>query len=142
MAQRRIIDVSVGITEQLPVWPGDPSIQIERTSLIERGAPANVSRYHLGSHTGTHLDPPFHFIDGAPTVESLDLSVLIGPALVVELPDVAQNVSAADLEAFQIPAGTERLLLKTRNSMLWADERHEFDRGFVAVGRSGAEWLV
>jgi arylformamidase len=137
----RIYDVSVGISPQMPVWPGDPPVTLKRVSEIAKGANANVSRLECGVHIGTHVDAPSHFIDGAPAVETLSLKTLNGRAYVVDLPE-AEVLDAATLEAAGIPPRTRRLLFKTRNSEFWPSEGSEFRTDFVGVDRSGAEWLV
>lgn len=108
---------------------------------IAGGDHANASRLACGVHTGTHVDAPFHFIDGARTVESMPLDVLTGPALVVDLPKTEQ-IDAAELKAARIPPRTQRVLFKTRNSKWWAAGEREFRRDFVAVTADGASWLV
>jgi arylformamidase len=137
----RIYDLSLGISPDLPVWPGDPPVRLERVSSIADGANANVSTLHCGVHVGTHVDAPLHFIDGARSVETLPLKVLTGRAYVVDLRK-AEVLDAATLEASDIPPRTRRILFKTRNSALWARKEPEFRKDFVAVDASGAEWLV
>lgn len=56
---------------------------ISACSIAEHGS--NVSHISLGSHTGTHIDAPIHFIEGAATVTDLELSMLVGPAVVVDV---------------------------------------------------------
>jgi len=136
----RIYDVTVGISPQLPVWPGDPPVQLERMEAIASGANANVSRLACGVHTGTHVDAPLHFIDGAPGVESLPLKLLTGRAYVVNLPS-AKVIDEATLEAAGLPPRTRRVLFRTHNSELWSKEK-AFQTNFVAVDVSGARWLV
>jgi arylformamidase len=86
-----------------------------RLSQMLNGAPANVSRWRIGAHTGTHIDAPAHFIDGGKTVDQLDLGALIGPARVLDLTGVRTEITAADLEKAGL--GDEgRVLLKTTNS--------------------------
>jgi arylformamidase len=136
----RIYDVTVGISPQMPVWPGDPAVQLERVAAIASGANANVSRLACGVHTGTHVDAPLHFIDDAAAVETLPLKVLTGRAYVVHLP-TATVIDEATLEAAGLPPRTRRVLFKTRNSELWAREK-AFQTDFVAVDASGARWLV
>jgi arylformamidase len=136
----RIYDVSVGISPQLPVWPGDPPVELERVKAIASGANANVSRLACGVHIGTHVDAPLHFIDGAAGVESLPLKMLTGRAYVVHLP-VAKVIDQATLEKAGLPPRTRRVLFRTRNSELWAREQG-FQKDFVAVDASGARWLV
>jgi arylformamidase len=136
----RIYDVSVGISPQLPVWPGDPPVELERVRAIASGANANVSRLGCGVHTGTHVDAPLHFIDGAAGVESLPLRLLTGRAYVVHLP-AAKVIDEATLEKAGLPPRTRRILFRTRNSEIWAREK-SFQKDFVAVDASGARWLV
>jgi arylformamidase len=120
----RIIDVTVPIQPGMPVYPGDPEVSLTLEQSIANGAPANVSRLDFGLHTGTHVDAPMHFIDGAPGAEMLPLDVLVGPAVVVEAPGLDDDVA--------LPEGAERILFKTRNSELWANEG--FSEDFVTVG--------
>src|SRR6185369_13322747 len=113
-----------------------------QVSFIDRGANANVSHLSFGVHTGTHIDAPHHFLNDHQTVESLPLEVLTGPCTVLHLDDGVASISAAVLEAAQLPAGVARLLFRTRNSQLWARGVSEFQTDFVAVPLDGAEWLA
>ncbi len=135
-----IFDISVPITNALPVYAGDPGVEITRTADMEAGAGYNLSRLNFGAHTGTHVDAPRHFIRDGETVEQLDLDLLIGPARVVDMTHVDYTISARDLERANLPAGTERVLFKTRNSALW--EKPGFQQDFVALATDGAQWLV
>ena len=137
----QIYDVSLGITPTMPVWPGNPGVELVRVNDMNAGANSNVSRLALGVHTGTHVDAPAHFFNGAAGVETLPLSVLLGPALVIHLPAI-NRVTAAALEGAGIPDGTERLLIRTRNSMYWANGDTEFHTDYVAVAEDAADWLV
>jgi arylformamidase len=136
-------DISLTVSPSLPVWPGDPSIEFERTSEIEKGDQANVTRMNMGVHTGTHVDAPFHFLgDKTPTVEELSLKVLTGRTYVLHLPDEVDAINRKVLETMEVPPRTRRLLLRTRNSKRWADQSHNFNKDFVAVTADGAEFLV
>ncbi|MGH2655300.1 MAG: cyclase family protein [Actinomycetota bacterium] len=138
---KRIIDVSLGIGPDLLTWPGDPGVEVVPAARLARGDPANVSELRLGSHTGTHVDPPWHFIDGGATIDAVPLEVLVGPAVVADLRG-AGAVGPAELDALELPAGTERLLCRTRNSELWSRGRVEFPPDYVAITPEGARWLV
>lgn len=137
----KYIDISVAIRPDLPVWDGDPAVSVVRESSIAAGDGVNVTRLNMGAHTATHVDAPLHFIDGGRGVDRLDLSVLIGPAWVVEM-DSPCEINAADFQRADIPAGTERLLLKTRNSRLWSEKPTAFDRNFSGISQEGARWLL
>jgi len=139
---RKIHDISLMIGPNLPTWPSDPSVVLERVSKIEEGANANVSKIDMGLHTGTHLDAPYHFLADGATLESIPLEALIGPAQVLEVPSTVNEITAGVLEALPLAGGVERVLLKTRNSNLWAQGVREFRTDFVGVTRDGAEYLV
>lgn len=134
----RIIDVSLPVSSRLPTWPGDPAISLGLASAIARGDAANVSRLDAGVHTGTHVDAPRHFIEGAAGVDRLDLAILCGRCLVV-----AADPPGLELRPQDLPETDHvRVLFKTRNSAHWQHPNGPFDREFVAVGRELAELLV
>jgi arylformamidase len=136
-----IYDISLPISESLVTWPGDPPLHITQPSHLDRGDVATVSRLDMGSHTGTHVDAPAHFVPGGPGVDALDLNLLVGPALVVHALEAAA-LSADVLQELAIPPGSERVLFRTRNSDRWARGEREFFKGFVAITKDGARWLV
>jgi arylformamidase len=138
----RIHDISVTITPQLPTWPGDPAIELERVEKIEDGANANVSRMSLGAHTGTHVDAPFHFLEDGTTVETLPLDVLFGSVQVIELADQIDVITADVIQSASLLPGVTRVLFKTRNSKIWARGETEFQTDFVGITADGAEYLV
>ena len=137
-----LYDISLTISPDMTVWPGDPAVSLRRISSMDAGKHANVSELSCGVHTGTHVDAPNHFLNDDRTVESLPLDILVGPARVVELPESVTVVTAQVLQAAAIPAGTLRLLLKTRNSQIWASGDLTFHADFVGVSKDGADWLV
>ena len=126
----RTYDITLTISPNLPTWPGDPGVKIERVEKIEDGSNANVSRMDMGVHTGTHVDAPYHFLSDGTTVDKLNLSLLTGRAYVLHLPEI-NVITAAVLEEAQIPPRTRRVLFKTRNSDLWVDEESDFQTDFV-----------
>lgn len=136
-----IYDISLPISESLIVWPGDPPVNITQPFHMARGDTATVSRLNMSAHTGTHVDAPAHFILGGSGVDTLDLNVLVGPALVVEATE-ADVLSADVLQGLPIPPGTERVLFHTRNSDRWARGERKFSEDFVAITQDGARWLV
>lgn len=138
----KIYDISLTVTPQLPVWPGDPSVSLERVSKMEDGAHNNVSQMALSVHAGTHVDAPFHFIADGITIEKLSLDALVGPAQVVVMPDHCDLISAEDLKQAGIAAETKRLLLKTRNTHYWEKPGLPFQRDFASLAPDGAAYLV
>jgi arylformamidase len=138
-----IYDVSLGVGPEMLTWPGDPPVEVDPAKRIAKGDSSNVSELRLGTHTGTHVDPPFHFVPGGATAESLDLTVLVGPALVADLRDAGASITPAELDALNIPEGTERVLFRTPNSELWSSGKPvEFPETYTALAPDGARWCV
>ncbi len=135
-----ILDISVPISGSMPIFKGDPMVNIARTADMSRGDPYTLTRIDLGVHTGTHVDAPLHFVRDGAAIEQLDLNALIGPAYVVDLSRVDGEITARDLDATHLPGGAERILFKTKNSALW--EKPGFQEDFVALAADGARWLV
>jgi arylformamidase len=137
----KIHDVSLVLRPDMVTWPGEPAPKIEPLRRIAKGDTANVSVVTISDHAGTHVDPPLHFLEGGNTVEKLPLESLVGPCVVVAF-DGAGHVSAEWLERQKIPAGTERILFKTRNSARWGQPTAPFTRDFTTINASAARWCV
>lgn len=137
-----IYDISLPLALRMPVWPGDPSFSLIRIASIDQGSEANVSQLSCSVHTGTHIDAPFHFIDQALAVEALDLNLLIGKVLVVEVPESINIIDEAALLNLDLKNHPGRVLFKTRNSNYWANQVDSFQKDFVAVSEDGADYLI
>ncbi|EQD72748.1 putative cyclase [mine drainage metagenome] len=134
----RILDISMPLFEGMPCFPGDPAFQSQRSHDMARGDPYNVSTLTFGSHAGTHVDPPNHFVPGGDPIDRVPLSDLNGPCRVLQIPDAIPSIGADDLPP--TAPGVTRVLLRTRNSARWA-MRLEFFTDFVALDESGAREL-
>ena len=128
----KIYDVTVPLSRELVVYPGDPQVEIaSRTAIGKNDAQCNLSRYSLSSHAGTHVDPPSHFIENGVTVDNLPLDLLMGRARVVEV--TAPVIDEAVLEEFDFTADA-RILFKTRNSYLWSQKKFVEDYVYITPG--------
>jgi arylformamidase len=135
----RPIDVSMPLFEGMPAFPGDPSFSSTPVLRRERGDAYNLSRLTLGSHAGTHLDPPSHFLAGGAAVDRLDPELLVGPCEVLGVDPARRSIGAKELAG--VRPGTVRLLLRTANSERWA-RRLEFFEDFVALEPEAADRLL
>jgi len=134
----KIYDVTVPLSKELVVYPGDPHVKIiRRTKANEDDAKYNLSRYSFSSHAGTHVDPPFHLIEGGNTVDKLPLELLMGRARVVEV--TAPYIDEAVLEEFDFTVDA-RVLFKTRNSYLWS--KKSFVEDYVYITPGAAQSLI
>ena len=134
-------DVSVLISDELPIWPGDPGISVKLTSSLNRGDNANVSLIKMGVHTGTHIDAPFHFEPNGKTIDQLPIEVLIGPCRVIEVLHVNESIDLSVLKKLDL-GGSVRILFKTRNSRWWENNETEFRKNFVYLSEEGARYLI
>ena len=134
-----IYDISLPIVSGGLVYPGNPEITITPQQEIAKGAGANVSSLAFGSHTGTHVDAPKHFFDDGPGVDALPLEVLMGPAVVVDMPASVMSVGEEELRRHEL-AGHRRVLIKTRNSTF--NREREFHRDYTYLAPDGASYLV
>jgi arylformamidase len=138
-AVRRVIDISVPNRPGMHVYPGDPVLQVDAVRRIANGDVCNLSLLTLGSHTGTHVDAPRHFLaDGAPLGE-VTLDRMVGEALVADLRGRAE-VDAAALRGVPDLRRGDILLCRTDNSARWASP--EFRRDFTYLTEDAADLLV
>lgn len=134
----RIHDITVPLSAELPVYPGDSPVLIDPWTSLADGDSANVCRITLCTHSGTHIDAPKHFNDNGKSVDDIPLGVLIGQARVVEISD-ALEIGRRELERLPV-RGVERLLLKTTNSRLWNES--DFSEEYVSITAAAAAYLV
>jgi arylformamidase len=137
----KVRDVSLTLRPGMTTWGNEPGPTITPIRRIARGEGVNVSLVSFADHSGTHVDPPRHFIEGGATVDQLPLDAMLGPCVVL-LYDGTGHISGEWLEGAGVPAGTTRLLIRTSNSELWNDPMQHFTREFVAVNASAARWCV
>jgi arylformamidase len=153
---RTLIDVTQLISERLPVWPGDPPVQITRVSdellpdagrrTKDEGAYVTrvsddlpmLSGLSMSCHAGTHVDAPAHFVAGGAGVDAVPLDVLIGPAWVVRFAGRGP-LTASMLAEAAIPAGAIRLLIRSDNSDRVVET---FNPDFVALAPDAAAWVL
>lgn len=134
------IDVSVTLHGGMAHWPDNPPVRIERMLDIEHGDVANVSKISMGSHTGTHMDAPLHFIRDGKGLDEMPFGATMGRARVIEIHDPVP-VKPDELRPHDIREG-ERVLFKTRNSRRnWAAD-DAFDEDFVFVSQEAARYLA
>ncbi len=123
----RYIDITRPVDGSLPLWPGRaPPIQ-NWEKRLNQGNHCNASSWQMSSHTGTHMDAPLHFIDGAASIDQVPPEVFFGDCMVVDLrlePDTLM-----DIELASRCIGVKRLLLRTHHSI------QEVDGGYEAHNR-------
>lgn len=135
---KKYYDISLEISTDMIIYPGDFGVEIKEKARISDGDKCNLSIITLGSHTGTHIDAPKHFLDNGLTVNELRLDYFIGKAKVYEIM-AKDTVDVTDLEALDIRKD-DIVLLKTRNSDLLKNSN--FDQSFAYVTPGAARYLA
>jgi arylformamidase len=134
-----LIDISMPVRHGMAVYDGDPEVTLERVASIANGDAYNLSRLACGVHTGTHIDAPVHFIDGAAGIEGIDLDALVGSAVVVDATSLDHDIDRASLLDLDVQGDAARVLFKTKNSQRPPDT---FTRDFISVAIDAADELV
>ncbi len=133
------MDVSVGLREGMPTWPGNTPYSIAKDKDMAKGDHDNVSRLHMGVHSGTHMDAPLHFLQDGRSIDTIPLDAVVGTARVIEIQDKV-SIKPEELERHNISAG-ERILFKTSNSgRVWSTD--SFTTDFVYIPKEGAQFLA
>lgn len=143
----RIVDLTATIGPELVVFESKEGLGVDhryQSSSQKDGDPANVSELRFGAHTGTHVDAPRHFArTNDAGVETLSLSWLNGPAVVVDVFDaVALDAATLRSVAGSIPDGVTRVLFRTDNTRRGIMSTTAFDETYVGFTEDGARWLV
>jgi arylformamidase len=105
------IDISQRLDEKVAVWPGDTPFSYRVNWSKEESGSVNVGQITMSTHTGTHIDAPFHFDNEGKRVLDLDLDIYIGPARVIYLPNKTK-IGVDELQSVNLE-GVTRLLIYT-----------------------------
>lgn len=135
----KIYDVTVPISATVPIYAGDPPVSLSAAKSIANGDTANVSQISFGVHTGTHVDAPNHFIEGAKRVHEIDPEKLVGPCRVIQVPE---TVVAIEPEHVGDIDGVSRVIFRTRNSAFWNEPERGFRKDFTYITPDTARLLV
>jgi arylformamidase len=114
-----IFDISVTLSNETVVYPGDPKVRIRTLKELKRDGVA-VSEMSLGLHSGTHIDAPAHYIPSGKSID--ELPPIVGLAKVFDMSAVKEEITADDLRGCDVTSG-DIVLFKTRNSRLWGKKR-------------------
>lgn len=134
----QIIDISWPLSPEMTAYKDKKIVEFTQTKIFERDK-VRESKILLGSHSGTHIDAPNHFLDHGQSIDSLELKKLMGPCKVLDFTHITEKITESDLAACDISEG-DILLFKTKNSQL--EPNAPFDYNFIYLDKSGAEFLA
>lgn len=133
-----ILDISWPVSEQMTAYKDKKIVSIKSTRVFEEGG-VRESILTLGTHTGTHIDAPAHFLKNGATIDQVALDRLVGPCRVLNMMTVEEKITIADLEKYHFQAG-DRILFKTKNSLL--SETAGASTSFIYLDGMAAPYLA
>lgn len=135
----KIYDISLPVHNDMLVWEGDPGVKIEQKTTVSKHGVA-LSYFSFGSHTGTHVDAPNHFISSGIGIDAIPLKKLIGKVMVVDLQHIThKEILPSDLQGVPLQGGS-RVLFKTGNYKLL--KKSSFPQSYISLSLEGAKFLV
>ena len=134
--KKEIYDISVPLQSNLVSWPGEEGF----TRKEKRDGGITISTIHCGSHTGTHVDAPKHFIINGSSVDKLPLSSLVGECYVADINHNGPTITARDI--FLIPLNIERVLFKTKNTERGLLSKMGFTTDYISLDKSAVQTLI
>jgi arylformamidase len=138
MNYKKIIDISWPISQNMTAYKDRKVVAVTHTKTWEADK-AREALITLGTHTGTHVDAPPHFMQNGPTIDQLDLAKLVGSCTVFDMTHVDDFIDAHDLKDLLI-LEDQIILFKTKNSAL--DHNTLFNPQFIYLNASGAQFLA
>lgn len=133
---KKIYDVTRSISNEMLVYPGDRKVVYRRTKTIADNG-YNWSEIEAGTHIGTHMDAPLHFVKNGASLDDFPFDLMATKACVVETD--AKMLDRKTLSKLR-PKSWRVVLFKTKNQKLW--KKSSFSENFVCLAPDGAEFLV
>jgi len=134
----KIYDISWPISQGTTEYKNKGTIQLTAVKGFDTDG-VRDSTITIGTHTGTHVDAPSHFLRDGKTIDMISLDRVMGRAQVIDLMTVHESISADDLARYEIHEG-DIILLRTANSALSVTDPFRSD--FIYLDPSGARYLA
>jgi kynurenine formamidase len=141
---RTFYDLTHTISQDTPIYPGDPQPDFEPSSTIEKDS-YNVTRIIMGSHSGTHVDAQKHFMMHGNSIDTEPLGKFIGESIVIDLSgkrNIGEGITCSDLGAYsKVIKDNDILLLYTGTSEYWMKDQN-IKYNFTYLEPCAAQWIV
>lgn len=134
----KLYDATLPMEEGMVTFPGDPVFQVTPISSLHKGDAFDLSRLALGTHQGTHVDSPKHYLECGAGADALPLDALVGPGVVLDM----RGRARIDREALEqvSPGRHKRVFLKTDSGLLLRERT--FREDYVHLTETGAAFLI
>ena len=97
----KVIDLTLTISEEIPTFPGSPQPNFINWETLEKDG-YNLELLFLSSHTGTHIDAPYHFLKNGQKIHQIVTRRLVTEAILIKIRKGAnQSITKADIQKFE-----------------------------------------
>ena len=137
------IDLTQDLSNGMPIYPGDPAPSFRSYATLAKNG-VNLTTMTHGSHTGTHMDAPKHFISGGISVDQIPVNTLVGEAFVADLSykQIGSGIERSDLVS-DIGSKIRKddiVICYTGCSDRWGDK--SVNKNYTYLTKSAAEYFV
>lgn len=132
-----ILDISLPLHQKTITWPNNPPVEIQPLTTTKQGTVLN--KLKLGTHSGTHIDAPNHFIPNGNTVDQIPLEKMIGTCQVINIKSSISKITLSDFKT-ELIKPRSRILFKTNNSKLL--ESGKFNPNYTSLSLEVATFLA
>lgn len=140
---KKFYDLSQPVFDHCPGWPTYEPTTVRYEACYEKDR-FNAEQIRLNSHTGTHLDAPFHFYPDGTTIDQMDVSLFQGNAVIVDLRNIIhakEGIEVSHLEPYMDRIQKDSIVLFATG---WGPKRsmeHEYMYDWPYLTGPAAEWL-
>ena len=97
----KVIDLTLTVSEKTPTFPGSPQPNFINWETIEKDG-YNLELLFLSSHTGTHIDAPYHFVKKGQKIHEIMTRRLVTEAVLIKIRKGAnQGITKSDIQKFE-----------------------------------------
>jgi kynurenine formamidase len=138
---KKIVDLSHALTENTPVYPGDPVPKFSVATTIENEG-YNLFNVILGSQTGSHVDAPYHFSNQGATIDKMDLKQFIGNALIIDVTykNKKEEITLEEIIKYEKQIDKANIVLFKTNWYKKVGTNEFYDHPFLS--KKGGEYLL
>lgn len=131
----KFVDLTVGLSENTPVWPGAEKVKIAPVGILEKDGYED-HLICLETHVGTHIDAPSHMITGGKTLDQFPIERFIGRGVYVRI----HNEFTRDLIKKAVPEKDDIVLFHTGRSDSYQNK--DYFTNFPAITQEVAAYLI
>lgn len=137
----KIVDLSHPLQNGTVVYPGDPEPEITVATTLEKEG-YNLSKVHIGSQSGSHVDAPYHFRNEGITIDRMDLSYCMGNAVVIDVSYKKEQeaITLAEVQQYEAQIKEADIVLFRTDWYRFAGEEVFFHHPYLS--KEAGEYLL